>query len=200
MSTLDELVERWAGVESAFAFLPADRSAIVATKGPRALIVERLLGHAPDADLFHACAILGRHLAERGASPTLAASAVDAARQALPTFDDATARAARAALAEGFNAARDEMALAQAAARWEYPGCVVPLEDAAIAISAGYPEDDEDALAAWAARVANQVARTGYRRAIVAGGDKAVRQVVDALELAGVKVRTTSPPAPLGKR
>ncbi len=87
------------------------------------------------------------------------------------------------------------MAHAVAAARWEFPGCAVPLENATVAIAAGYPEEDEDALAAWAARVASEVSRAGYRRALLAGGEKARALLFDALELAGVKVRTTSPRA-----
>ena len=198
MNTIDDLVETWSAREHAFAFLPGDHAVIDATKEPHALIVERIRGRAPHTDLFHACAVLGRLIAERGGSPTLATTAIDAARELLPELDAETARTARAALAEGFGAARAEIALAQAAARWEYPGCVVPLENATVAIAAGYPEDDEDSLAGWAARVASAVARAGYRRAVLAGGEKARAQLFDALELAGVKVRTTAPPAPIG--
>jgi hypothetical protein len=194
---LDALVAAWCARDHAVAFVPGDHAAIDATLGARALVVERLLAKAPGSDLFHACAVLGRLLAELGGSPTLAASAIDGAHAVLADLDAEAARAARAALAEGYAAARGEAARAEAAARWEYPGCVVPLEDATIAIAGGYPDDDEDALAQWAARVASEVARAGYRRAVLAGGMKACAALLDALELAGVKVRTTAPPAPL---
>jgi hypothetical protein len=202
MRSIDELVDAWCARDRTSAFLPEDNAVIDATKGPRALIVDHVLTPSRDErvlkDLFHACAVLGRIFAERGGSPTLAASTIDGACEVMPELDAATARAARAALAEGFAAARAEEARVEASARWDFPRCAVPLEDSAIAIAAGYPEDDEDALAAWASRVANGVARAGYRRAVLAGNDRACVALEDALSLAGVKVRTTSPPAPLG--
>jgi hypothetical protein len=199
MPLIDALVEAWCARDHAIAFLASDRLAIEATRGPRALVVEHVRERAAHVDLFHACAVLGRLLAESGGSPSLASSTIDSARESLPELEMELARSARAALSEGFAAARAEIAHATAAARWEFPGCVVPLESASIAIAAGYPEEDEDALAAWAARVASEVARAGYRRALLAGGEKARALLFDALELAGVKVRTTSPPAPVGR-
>jgi hypothetical protein len=202
MASIDDLVEAWCARDRTAAFLPGDHAVIEATKGPRALVVDRVKTLAQDErvqkDLFHACAVLGRIFAERGGSPTLAASTIDGACQVLPELDGATARAARAALAEGFAAARAEAARVEAAAQWDFPRCAVPLEGSAVAIAAGYPDDDEDALAAWASRVASGVARAGYRRAVLAGNERACLALEDALSLAGVKVRTTSPPAPLG--
>jgi hypothetical protein len=189
-------VEAWCALDHAVAFSRADHEAIEATRGPRALVVERM--QAPGADLFHACAMLGRQLAELGGTPSLAARTMDSAFTAVASLDARTAGAARAALLEGFVAARTEGATSNADARWEYPGCAVPLEEALVAIAAGFPEEDEDTLVAWAARVASAVARGGFRRAVIAGGAKACAALVDALELAGVKVRTTAPPAPLG--
>jgi hypothetical protein len=199
VGNVDELVEVWCDRDRRLAFLPTDRAAIDATREPRALVVEQWSGRAPHVDLFHACAVLGRLIATLGGSPTLASSTIDVAREVLPPLDNESARAARAALIEGFVAARAETARADAAARWEYPGCVVPMEGSSVAIAAGYPDEDEDALAAWAARVASAVARAGYRRAILAGGERGRALLFDALELAGVKVRTTSPPAPIGQ-
>jgi hypothetical protein len=194
MASLDDVVSEWCARDRATAFVPADRAAVDATVGPRAVIVDH--ARAKHADLFHACGVLGRLLAEHGASPTLAVGTIDHARELL-ALDDETARAARAAIAEAYVAARAEATRAESAARWEFPACAVPLENAGIAIAAGFPDDDEDTLAAWAARVAASVARTGYRRAVLAGGARACAALQDALELAGVKVRTTSPPAPL---
>jgi hypothetical protein len=200
MSPDDELVEAWCERDRGLAFLPGDQAVIEATREPRSLVVEQWSERANHVDLFHACAILGRLIAELGGSPTLAASTIDAARGLLPPLDEGAVRAARSALVEGFVAARAEIARADAAARWEYPGCVVPMQDASVAIAAGYPEDDEDSLAAWAARVASAVARAGYRRAVLAGGERGRALLQDALELAGVKVRTTAPPAPIGTK
>ena len=200
MRSLDDLVEAWCERDRELAFLPGDRAVIDATREPRALVVERWQVPPSHADLFHACAVLGRIVAELGGSPTLASSTIDAAREVLPALSEEAARAARGSLVEGFVAARAEIARTDAATRWEFPGCVVPMKDAEVAIAAGYPDDDEDALAAWAARVASSVARAGYRRAIVAGGERARALLLDALELAGVKARTTSPPAPIGGR
>jgi hypothetical protein len=206
MDAIDAIVEAWCARDRSVAFLPSDHAVIDATRGPRALVVEGVValrgvaGAARDEeskDLLHACAVLGRIFAERGGSPTLAASSIDTLRDEVAALDAATAGAARAALAEGFAAARAEAARAEASAQWDFPACGVPLEGSGIAIAAGYPDDDEDALAAWASRVANGVARAGYRRAILAGNARACALLEDALSLAGVKVRTTSPPAPL---
>jgi hypothetical protein len=204
MPSIDELVEAWCARDRRVAFLPGDHAVIEATRGPRALIVDgvnELANPSPDPrvqkDLFHACAVLGRIFAERGGSPTLVASTIDGAREVLPGFDADTARSARAAVAEGFAAARAEAARIEAAAQWDFPACTVPLDGVSIAIAAGHPDDDEDALAAWAARVANGVVRAGYRRAVLAGNARACAALEDALSLAGVTVRTTSPPAPL---
>lgn len=201
MRPLDDLVEEWCARDTEVA-LPGDRAVIEATRAARTLVVDRLRaegGGGDSGNLFNACAVLGRLFADLGASPTLAANTIDGARSVLPGLDERTARAARAALMEGFVAVRAESARAAAAAQWDFPACAVPLEDSAVAIAAGFPGDDEDAVAAWAARVAGAAARTGYRRAVVAGNERACAALVDALELAGVKVRTTSPPAPLSQ-
>jgi hypothetical protein len=198
MRALDDLVDAWCARDGETA-LPGDRAVIDATRAARALVVEGLRVGTPDADLFNACAVLGRLFADFGGSPTLAASTMDGVRSVLPDLDEGTVRTARAALMEGFVAVRSEAARSAAAAQWEFPACAVPLEDSAVAIAGGFPGDDEDAVAAWAARVAAAAARNGYRRAIVAGGERACAALVDALELAGVKVRTTSPPAPLSQ-
>jgi hypothetical protein len=199
MGDLEALVERWCNREEDLAFLPKDHAAIWATTSARMVIMEAAGEPGVHPDLFRACAVLGRLIAECGGSPSLASWTIDALQETMPSIAPDTARAARAALSEGFVASRSELARAEAAARWEYPGCVVPLEHATVAIVASYPDDDEDALAAWAARVASAVARSGYRRAVVAGADKTRGLLLDALELAGVKVITTSPPSPVAR-
>jgi hypothetical protein len=200
MEDVDALVRAWCDRDLAFAFLPQDKSAIDVTRGARALVVESALGPSPRTELFPACAVLGRLLADAGASASLASGVIETLREAVPGLGADAARGAQAALAEGFAAVRAERARDDAARRWDFPRCAVPLENATIAIAAGYPDDDEDALAAWSSRVASAVARSGYRRAIVAGAEKPRLVLVDALELAGVKVRTTAPPAPVGRK
>jgi hypothetical protein len=85
-------------------------------------------------------------------------------------------------------------------ARWVLPDLAErTARTARAALMEGFVAVRADAVAAWAARVAAAAARTGYRRAVVAGSERACAALVDALELAGVKVRTTSPPAPLSQ-
>lgn len=194
MSEPDKVAE-WCERDHGRALHPADHDAIESTRALRELIVASILGHAPDRDLYSACALLGRMIAERGGSPTLAASTVDGAREALRPEDHAWVVPARAALAEGFAAARSEIARKEAAQAWEYPRCAVVLESGVVAIAAGYPESDLDALGQWASRVAHDAALAGARRAIVAGTERAREALTDALTLVGVKVET-SPPSP----
>jgi hypothetical protein len=147
-----------------------------------------------DRDLLHAFGVLGRIVGERGGSPTLAATTVDGARRALDVLtvcpsgaDAAWVMPARAALLETFAAARRDAARREAATRWEYPKCVVGLHEGSVAIAAGYPEDDADALAAWASRVAHEAAIVGVRRAVVSGSPAAEAALAEALEVAGIK-------------
>jgi hypothetical protein len=71
---------------------------------------------------------------------------------------------------------------------WEYPSCAVPLGKAALAIAAGHPSEDDEVLAAWAARVAKAAALAGVRRAVVSGADAPRAAVIDALTLVGIEV------------
>ena len=139
-------------------------------------------------DLYNACAVLGRLIAARGGSPTLAAATIDAAHAALGGGDAAWLAPARGALAEGFAAARLESTRLEAAAAWDFPRCAIDLGEGAIAVLAGYPEDDGEALAAWASRVAHGASLAGARRAHVSGGAVALAALRDALQLAGIAV------------
>jgi hypothetical protein len=196
MPSVEAQVAEWCARDRARAFLPMDRAIVESTAAPRALVIERLGVKGTERDLFHACAMLGRIIAERGGSPTLAALTIDSARDAIGALGDELVASMRAAVAEGFGAAMLEAARAEAASRWEYPRCVVPLAKGEIAIAAGYPEDDGEALAAWAARVANAASRAGARLAILSGGEAARAALTDALTLAGIQVRTSQPPPP----
>jgi hypothetical protein len=64
----------------------------------------------------------------------------------------------------------------------------VPLGQAALAIAASHPSDDDEVVAAWAGRVAKGAAFAGIRRAVVAGNERACAALVDALTLVGVEV------------
>jgi len=100
----------------------------------------------------------------------------------------------RAAAAEGFAAARLDLARAEAAAAWDYPLCAVRIDEECVALAGGYPDDDPAAIEAWAGRVAQRVARAGFRRAFVSGRVEVCRALEDALSLVGV-VRAEERPA-----
>jgi hypothetical protein len=87
-------------------------------------------------------------------------------------------------VAEVLDAARQE-----ALAAWEFPHCVVPLGADAVAVAAGYPSDDAEAIAEWAARVARAIAVRGLRKAFVAGPHAAA--IAEALSLTGIATVTT---------
>lgn len=190
----DDILRAWAEKDRARAVIPADREFVDASESPRALIVELATAGGSGDELYDACLMLGRLVAQRGGSPTLASSTLDHAAEALGTPSAPWLPAARAAVAEGFVAATVEQARNEAMQSWEFPSCVIPLGEAALAIAAGHPSDDEEVLAAWAARVAKAAALSGVRRAVVAGGERARAALLDALGLVGIEVH--APPKP----
>ena len=190
----------WCDLDQGSAFLASDRDAIDATRSLRALVVDLLLTDrdAPSRDLLHALGALGRIAAERGASPTFVASTLDRLHAALDAVTsppeslehsdfDAFALSGRAALVESYVLAKSTAIVDDAMRAWEYPRCVVPLRSGVVAIAAGHPVLDEEALTGWAARVAHALAISGVRRAIVTGSDEAVATLVEALEMAGIE-------------
>ena len=192
----------WCDLDQGSAFLASDRDAIDATRSLRALVVDLLLTDrdAPSRDLLHALGALGRIAAERGASPTFVASTLDRLHAALDAvtsppesheradFDfDSFALSGRAALVESYVLAKSTAIVDEAMRAWEYPRCVVPLRSGVVAIAAGHPVLDVEALTGWAARVAHALAISGVRRAIVTGSDEAVATLVEALEMAGIE-------------
>jgi hypothetical protein len=187
-------VARWCAQDHTRALLPVDHEIIDATPAPRATVLDLASrGAHSERDLFSACAVLGRLIAARGGSPTLAAATMEGAREALgDPADAAWLLPARASLLEGFAAARQDIARREAAAAWDYPRCVARLDASTIAVIAGYPGDDGEAIAGWAARVGQGAALSGVRRAMVADGgpERAAARaaVLDALSLAGVEV------------
>jgi hypothetical protein len=180
--------------------LAADREIVDASTGVRALVVDLAATAGAEDELYDACAVMGRLIAQRGGSPTLASATLDHACEAMGTPSSATWLVpARAALAEGFAAALIESVRAEDMRSWEFPACAVPLGEAAVAVTAGHPSDDDEVLAAWAGRVAKGAAAKGVRRAVVAGNDRARAAVVDALALVGIEVHATGRPGSGGK-
>jgi hypothetical protein len=188
MPDRDAVVAAWSARDRARGVLRADREFVDTSASVRALIVDLVIAGGPEDELYDACAVLGRLIAQRAGSPTLASATLDHACEALDSRGAPWLVPARAALAEGFAAALIEDARREGMQTWEFPACAVPLGEAAVAIAAGHPSDDDEVLSAWAARVANGAARKGVRRAVVAGGERAKAAVVDALALVGIEV------------
>lgn len=192
--TLDESLDAWAKLDAARALHPADHLALRSTEPARSLVAELLLAGA-ERDLWNACARLGGMMADEGASPSLAAGTIDNAALALSVIDAGRIAPARASLLEGYVASIREIERGTSAAAWDYPNCVVKVEDGMVAIACGRPTDDRDALAAWAERVASKLSKAKVKRAILEGGDIARAELASALELVGIALG----PAPASK-
>jgi len=186
----------WREHDAAHALHGHDRDAIRGTDAPRALVLEHLARPGPARDLYNACARLGRLLGDAGASPSLAVATLDGAARALSdvgiAFDPARLAPARASTAEGYFAAVLEGERAAARRAWEHPACSVKVGKDVVAIVAGYPADDGEALADWAARVAVAVSREGYRSAVVAGSEAAKAELTQALSMVGVTLAASA--------
>jgi len=181
------IVDRWCETDRTHAFLRSDSDVVETTRPLRALVVEELL-RAPDSrDLLNAFAALGRLTAERGGSPTLAAMLVDGLAREVDRAPADGWIGARGAVVESFVRATTDASREGDAERWEYPACAVPLHDGIVAIAAGYRDDDEDALAGWASRVAHAASLTGVRRVVLSGSPMAVAALEDALGIAGIE-------------
>ena len=81
--TAEELLREWDERDRAASWVPSDERVWRDVGALRLLCVELLLA-APHSgsDLYHACIRLGGTLSDRGATPTLAAVALDGARDA----------------------------------------------------------------------------------------------------------------------
>jgi len=184
----DARVAHWCELDLRGAVLASDRESVGASIALRALIVDFASAGGADEEIYDACALLGRLIAMQGGSPTLASLTVDNAGVALGARDAAWLAPARAALAEGFALALAEKAREDTLRTWAFPRCVVPLPDHAIAVAAGHPADDPEALAEWAARIAREAALHGVRRAFVAGSDAARAAVEEAFDVVGIAI------------
>lgn len=181
----------WAERDAVSSLHAADRAAIVSTGAARALVLQCLVEGAL-RDLFNACARFGQLLAEAGASPTLAASTLDAGIGACeasgaPSIAPALRGPARASIAEGYVQHRIEQAAMEAARAWEYPTCAVRIDGKTAAFAVAAPVEN---VADWAGRVASAAARDGVRRAILSSAAaKNVRAEFEAaFSLVGVEV------------
>jgi hypothetical protein len=94
----------------------------------------------------------------------------------------------RWALAEGFAAAARDLARSEALGAHDYPRCAVPLGPTTVAIAASFPEDDAEALHAWAARVAKAASRAGVHSVLLAPGGAGRAALSEALGLIGIAV------------
>jgi hypothetical protein len=192
-AAVDAFVERWCTFDAAAALTAADRKAVDATRTVRRWIGELLLaktreGGDGDRDRLQGWGALGRALAEADASPTLFAQTVDGAVRAFEGGRDEWVRPARSTLAESFFRTLLERCQKQAEARWEYPACAVRLETGKVAIAANFPVDDEEALLAWAGRVAAGLGYDGVRTAVLQGPEAAERALGDAFRIIGITV------------
>jgi len=188
----------WREHDAKHALHGADRDAVRTTDPPRALVLELLARPGPGRDLYNACARLGRLLADAGASPSLAVATIDGAARALEEIgiacDAECLSPARASVAEGYFAVIVESERASARRAWEYPACAVRVTKDTVAIVAGYPADDGEALADWSARVALAVSREGYKHAVLAGSEAAKAELGQALSMVGVQLASSAEP------
>ncbi len=183
--------EAWAEHFARAAISEQDRNAVAASESARSLILERL--DTKDHDGLHGWAILGRVLADAGASPSLVAQAVDslAAVAGAEAARDYAWASCRAALFESFVASQRDIADARVASSWRFPKCVVRLDDRTAAVAASFPDDDADAVARWADEVAAGLAKMGVRTIRVDGTASVRTALADALSAFGIDIGKT---------
>jgi hypothetical protein len=184
----EALVAAWCDLDRRAAVLEADREIVDASRPLRAVIAGFALAGGLDEEIYDACASLGRLIAQRGGSPTLAALTVDHAGDALGVRPAAWLGPGRAAVAEGFTRALLERVQQDSLQSWAFPRCAVALPGGVVAIAAGFPSDDPELLGEWAARVAKAAALQGARQAFVAGPDAARAAVEEALDVVGIEI------------
>jgi hypothetical protein len=200
------LLDAWTERLGRAAISEADRRAVTASETARALVLERIDAHRgetvesafEDRDALHGWTVLGRVLADAGASPSLVAQVVDALLDAAePSAKDpggasgrirAWAAASRSVLVEAFVAAQRDLAEARAAEAWRFPKCVVRLDETTAAVAASFPDDDPDALARWADEIAAGLAKMGIRRVHAEGTARARAALDSSLSVAGIDV------------
>jgi hypothetical protein len=189
-SSTEKLLSEWMERDRAAAWLPDDRRALEDTASLRLLCLELFRSAADSPDLYNACIRFGGTLAERGASPTLAACALDGARTILEkdgqSVADGTWRAARAALLEGYVRVTRENAERASYAAWEPPRCFIVVEPGLAAVAASHPAGDADVLTPWAGRIAGALLLRGIKRAVIGGDGLAQKIVLQSVTEAGI--------------
>ncbi|MEO8796285.1 MAG: hypothetical protein ABI551_00235 [Polyangiaceae bacterium] len=184
---LESLVDAWCAHDEKHAFLPGDGAIITDTRTLRALVCDEAMRGAT-RDFFHACSRLGTMIGASGGSPTLLEATAAGLVEAIAGEAKVDPLEVGVALAEGFAAARADLARDERLASWEPPHCLVVLDESTVAIAAGFPDDDAEALSSWSGKVAQAVLAAGARHARVSGRPAAVTAAVDALTLVGVTV------------
>ena len=187
-SDSDALVAIWCELDRRSALAPADHEVVEASRPLRAVIAGFALAGGSDEEIYDACASLGRLIAQRGGSPTLASATIDHAGDALGVRPAAWLAPGRAALAEAFTRALLERAQQESMRGWEFPRCAVLLPGGVIVIAAGFPSEDSELLGEWAARIAKAAALRGVRQAFVSGPEAARTAVEEALDVVGIAV------------
>ena len=195
MSSRDDeaLVDAWCELDRGCAVLEADREIIDASRPLRAAIAGFALAGGSDEEIYDACASLGRSIAQRGGSPTLASASIDHAGHALGLGRAGWLASGRAALAEAFTRELLERANQDALDGWQFPRCAVAMPGGVLAVAAGFPSDDPELLREWAAGVAKAAALQGIRQAFVSGPAASRAAVEEAFDVVGIQV--TDPPS-----
>jgi hypothetical protein len=185
---LETLVAAWCDLDGRAVVASTDPD-IIAASGPLRTVIARFaLAGGTDEEIYDACASLGRFIAQRGGSPSLASATIDHAVDALGVRPAPWITGGRAALAEGFMRAQLERVQQDALRSWDFPSCAVALSSDTIAVAAGLPSDDPEVVTEWAASVAKAAALQGVRRAFVAGPDAARAALEDAFDVVGITV------------
>jgi hypothetical protein len=193
MAALDE----WTARLVRAAISERDRRAIAASESAREMVLERLVSSVEDHDALHGWVVVGRVLADEGASPSLLAEVVDALVEVRGAQRESWAPPARAAIVEAFVAAEREIEAERVKDAWRFPRCVVRLDESTAAVAASYPDEDSDSLARWADEVANGLAKMGVRRVHAEGTARARAAIADALGVAGIDL---APPSRISAR
>ena len=181
------LADAWEKNDEALAAATLDHAAAAEARGHRELVCDLIMSHAPQRELLTALHAFGRLLAERGASPSILSVTIDGAREALDeTGAEALGPSARAAVTEGYFAAATEAWSATALRAWDPPACIAKLPDGAFAVSAHLPSREPDDVSAWATRIARMLKKERATRVFVDGDPNLVREVQDAILLAGL--------------
>jgi hypothetical protein len=191
------LADAWEKNDESMAAVALDRAAAAEARGRRELVCDLLLTEAPERELLTALHAYGRLLAERGASPSVLSVTIEGARAAVgEKYAVALGPSARAAVTEGYFAAAREAFGEDALRAWDPPACIARIGEDAFAIAAHLPTREPDDVDAWATRIARWLVSKKAARVIVDGDAHLVREVCDAVRLAGIEVAARHEDAP----